>query len=316
MHKERDVTDIRADVDGFQHFDYAGYALDPRVLVSVTYMVMVFVYEVWQERGFFGTLRSSADSKTLRCGRGTQRNDENFLLILKRLGWTLAMDVLILACVERSKLVALCATFLYIFWREIWLIARTRWASKASRGFHLKERLGLKYLEVHGRYQDVGVSFLHCLLVFFAQSMLMVYYVADVSVLVGELDRKAYMFWFSSIPIQFMTYEQMVPDRDIEAEFWGYVMDNLNAERMHLETVVTGARIRAPGKPELWMRFLLSRISHAVYLQIIIFTLPLQLMPSETGLDFVKDVFAIVFIPGLDFYSEAKQYKVLMGAEQ
>jgi len=236
------------------------------------------------------------------------REEQKWIDIVRRLCNVLAFDLMILAGIEQDHLLTLCVAFIFIFGRQAMYLIRYM-ASNKTNTYHLLERLGMKHIEVSGTFQDLGVSFLRCMLVFGAQTMLMAYYLIDLSNL-GRLDSQAYRFWISSILIQFMTKDQMSQDFQVEAEFWDYCKNELNPDKMSLEK--DSKSFGLPRRTELWLRFLFAKVSHSVYLQIVIYTLPLQLMGSRTGLDFVKDTFAIVFIPSLDFYSEAKTYKIVM----
>jgi len=182
---------------------------------------------------------------------------------------------------------------------------------RRRKSYHLMERAHLKKIEVRGIYQDIGTSSARYLVVFGAETMLMAYYMHSL-VFVLPVDPKSatmHWLWASALPIQFLVRQTLSFDFGAEKDFWEYALTKLDASCMKLER---HDRQRAcPSRRECWVRCCLSLISHHVYLNIIFWTLPLQLMVSQTGMDFVKDTFAIVFIPSLDLYDEVKRYKVV-----
>lgn len=310
----------------YLEFDYAGYFGDWRVVVSLVYIAAQAawnLYRAWKpasNSSHGGLSVSSMDMSILSGGGGGSgqsdpTSDTKWWVVMQKFCGVMVVNFLLLAGVERRRRVVLTTAFFAMLIKEVILMVRFRWKKKTSTHHLYKERLGLKYIDVQGTFQDLGLSFLRSLLVFGTQTMLVIYYLSELAVKV-KMEGDAYVFWVSAIPVQLMTMDQMGTDWDVEEAFWEYVTQHLKPDRLTLQRSDTGERCRPPERSELWVRCIFSKISHAVYFRLIAYTLPLQLMASSTGMDFVKDTFAIVFIPGLDYYSEVRRYKVVVGSTE
>eukprot|EP00428_Durinskia_dybowskii_P029535 CAMPEP_0170250622 /NCGR_PEP_ID=MMETSP0116_2-20130129/25130_1 /TAXON_ID=400756 /ORGANISM="Durinskia baltica, Strain CSIRO CS-38" /LENGTH=270 /DNA_ID=CAMNT_0010501563 /DNA_START=181 /DNA_END=993 /DNA_ORIENTATION=+ len=158
-------------------------------------------------------------------------------------------------------------------------------------------------LEATNIDQDLSAPIAKVVVAFGAQTMLMFYYLEG---LLAPLDLdgpNVRKFWASSIPIQIMAGSQMGKSFLDEMPFWVYLMQNKH-QGLRKSTGLKTIQFAFPGKCEIVLRLLLSLVGNCVYYPTILFTLPVQLMSSETSMDFVKDTFAVVFIAGIDDLSE------------
>mmetsp|Transcript_183675 Transcript_183675/g.582649 ORF Transcript_183675/g.582649 Transcript_183675/m.582649 type:complete len:256 (-) Transcript_183675:94-861(-) len=167
--------------------------------------------------------------------------------------------------------------------------------------------------EITNIYQAFGTKdFMKCVIVFLVQTMLMFYFVADLLQTVQTVDcgdKKVLKFWVRAIGIQFlMLASQEAGDkfRD-EAPYWFYVMLHRNAGLSYTQPGSEPAA--CPGTAELVFRYFFSSIINWVFFELVVFLVPLQLMQSESGMDFVKDCLAIVFITALDDLNESVMMK-------
>ncbi|CAE8590888.1 unnamed protein product [Polarella glacialis] len=180
-----------------------------------------------------------------------------------------------------------------------------------------------KKIEAHNIYQDFTKPFVRVVIVFVAQTMLFLYFFKGLTDRVGPLDAKgkpnAYMFWISSIPIQFLLLDPRrysplsIPA--LEIAFWGYVLQNQHDARISTSEGSTTITAAYPSRPELWLRCIFSVCSNIIYSMIIFWCLPMQLMHVENGMDFVKNTFAIWYIGTLDDLPETSIMRIIAPEE-
>lgn len=149
-------------------------------------------------------------------------------------------------------------------------------------------------LEVKNAFVDLGTPLQEALVRFLAQTMLMYYYITSLVTESSE-GEGAWLWWWSTLPIQLLMYLQMGDD------FFS------NADKYRCLFAATHWK-QKEGLVENWkptyrwqvlLRALLGFISNRLYIDMICYTIPLVLMKAS-GMDFIKDAFAVVFITTLD----------------
>lgn len=309
----------------FKEFDYLEYIEDWRVVAALSVLVAVFFGRIAmglrEQHGrnnshFYEQIKSVLAETTATMSSDPVSDDfwskgeeQSTLATLAQFLNLFAIDVLILVADEENRVVTSVVVIGAIFFRGCMQVISHLGRRKAR--WRIWERVRMTTIEVKGVYQDLGTPYLKTLVVFGAQSMLMLYYVHSLIWVLPQFhNSRIYAFWMSSIPIQLLVKQMLSFSFTHEGDFWAYAFTRLDSSSTMLER--DGCEYVVPSSMECWLRCGCSMVSHYVYLQTILYTLPLQLMPSASGMDFVKDTFAIVFIPSLDLYQDSKKYKAVV----
>merc|ERR1712113_475357 len=103
-----------------------------------------------------------------------------------------------------------------------------------------------------------------------------------------------------SIPIQYLAeYTQMGQDFSSSIPYWAFLFSRYVNGTSNIFWV--GEKHPKRGDfAHLFGRCMLDFIVNGYFFTFILVSLPLQLNDAETGLDFVKDVFAVIFVISLD----------------
>jgi len=147
-------------------------------------------------------------------------------------------------------------------------------------------------IEVDNVFLDLPSPFAESFVRFLGQTVLIGYYWHYLFTL-SKFDNLS--FWLATLPVQLLAKHQMGSSyQDIRYK-WKMIFSSCQ-----YRLADTGDLKQMNDSLELNIRCWQSWFVNHVYYQSLILSVPLMLMQSETGIDFVKDAFAVMFIPTLD----------------
>ena len=148
--------------------------------------------------------------------------------------------------------------------------------------------------EVKNIFQDLSMPMVKVILTFGGQTALMGFLLYHFVTKLKWLDEYLF-FWCVGVVITQAGRESIGVPFTEEHKFW------LWAYAYHENGFIRDkGRPLEPQMPELLARFLMSVVSNDVYHYATIVALPFFVMTAETGIDFIKDVFAITFVINID----------------
>jgi len=159
-------------------------------------------------------------------------------------------------------------------------------------------------IEVDNVFLDLPSPFAESFVRFLGQTVLIGYYWHYLFTL-SKFDNLS--FWLATLPVQLLAKHQMgSPYQDIRSK-WKMIFSSCQ-----YRLADTGDLKKMNARSELNIRCWMSWFVNHVYYQSLILSVPLMLMQSETGIDFVKDAFAVMFIPTLDDLSTPRILTLLI----
>jgi len=314
----------RALLEGFEQM-LAGYGnaadYDPQGYIK---RYQIITSGPWIVKGLIGLLLVMVSAPCLAC-----HNREHFPSLTVGLEMALfaGTDTMIFNGLEISQdyvvksflgYVAIVYGLFGVLWLG-WALCQNSVVSLQDAVIQQAAEVGEKKIEATNIYQDFTKPWARVVIVFGAQTMLVFYFFMGLLHREGPMHVKenTYMFWFSSMPIQFIAASQMGKLFFVEVPFWKYVIQNTQristVSTSHGSTTITAVY---PSLPELWLRCVFSMFANNIYYMIIIYGLPMQLMCADNGMDFVKDTFAIAYVATLDDLPETSIMHIIAPASE
>jgi len=163
-------------------------------------------------------------------------------------------------------------------------------------------------IEVDNVFLDLPSPFAESFVRFLGQTVLIGYYWQYLFTL-SKFDNLS--FWLATLPVQLLAKHQMgSPYQDIRYK-WSMIFSSCQYRLPDTKRRCDGSHLKQRNL-ELNIRCWQSWFVNHVYYQSLILSVPLMLMQSETGIDFVKDAFAVMFIPTLDDLSTPRILTLLI----
>jgi len=205
----------------------------------------------------------------------------------------LGLDLMILSVAQRNPVVGFIGIMAIILLQSVILFFYEKLKAFSMRLSFEKPREATEMeIEVDNVFLDLPSPFAESFVRFLGQTVLIGYYWQYLFTL-SKFDNLS--FWLATLPVQLLAKHQMgSPYQDIRYK-WKMIFSSCQ-----YRLADTGDLKKMNARSELNIRCWMSWFVNHVYYQSLILSVPLMLMQSETGIDFVKDAFAVMFIPTLD----------------
>jgi len=151
--------------------------------------------------------------------------------------------------------------------------------------------------EVKNIFQDLSMPMVKVVLTFGGQTSLMGFLVYHFVTNLKWLDEYI-LFWCVGVIIVEAGRTSIGVPFTEEHKFWSWAFAHRENGFIRDKEILL-----EPQKSELLARFLMSAVSNDVYHYATIVALPFFVMTAETGIDFIKDVFAITFVINMDNFA-------------
>lgn len=151
-------------------------------------------------------------------------------------------------------------------------------------------------------YCDLSSSFEKCVLVFAVQSILVQFYcnaaAEEIAHVANFKFQEDWRFFTASVIVQLFVLN--ASEDTFPLDVWKRLLKSHGAVRMVGSEGSQAENIVKVSVSELLARFFMSLMVKQIYAKLMICTLPFVLTHEDSGLDFVKDAFAVTFVYTLD----------------
>eukprot|EP00929_Paragymnodinium_shiwhaense_P048992 TRINITY_DN24732_c0_g2_i1.p1 TRINITY_DN24732_c0_g2~~TRINITY_DN24732_c0_g2_i1.p1 ORF type:complete len:325 (+),score=31.87 TRINITY_DN24732_c0_g2_i1:107-1081(+) len=193
----------------------------------------------------------------------------------------------------------------------LWGVWSVCWDGKRAR----RERPGESdEFEASGVYTDLSYPLEKTYLVFAVQTMLMAIFLSDSVPLMAKLGSPETMwetdkpYLFPSIVVQL--YVLLHAKEDFPWKTWVQLW-RCSGRVEQLGDRASGGKIIDVGQFEVLIRMIMSFLANMIYSKALVLTMPTALIATTSGIDFVRDAFAVTFISTIDSDSkEVFRYRV------
>lgn len=178
-------------------------------------------------------------------------------------------------------------------------ILRLAWDSWRTR--HIQEQQKT-VLQATDEFSDLSADFQKVFLVFGVQSMLFQYYCSSAVVKMSslfqgdEVVEHKWAYFGPSVVVQLFVISQT--DEAFDSSIWKTLWRCQGSVKIAGDEGHEAQSIEV-GRVEVGARMIMAFLVKRIYAQMIVLTLPVVLLDANTGLDFVKDAFAVTFIASL-----------------
>jgi len=214
----------------------------------------------------------------------------------------LGLDLMILSVTQRNRVAGFIGIMAVIILQSV-IMCFYQWLQLSCNIIKIwpKEATEVE-MEASNVFLDLPNPFAESFVRFLGQTMLMGYYWHYVFT-VSKFDNL--VFWLATLPVQLLAKHQMGRSYQDSRLDWLRIFSSCRYRMSDKESMQMNSSL------ELNMRCLQAWIVNHVYYQSLILSVPLMLMQSETGIDFVKDAFAVMFIPTLDELSTPRKLTLI-----